>query len=56
MKKLAVYVCTLLLGASLSFAEINIAPARATTGTLVTVKSKRHHRHHRRHRRHSATR
>jgi len=50
MKKLFASVAVLLLGASLSFAEVNVAPARAMTAAPVAAKARKHHRRHRHHR------
>jgi hypothetical protein len=49
MKKLLVFACALLLGASLSFAEVSPAPTPAIAGTTVAAKGKKHHRHHHHH-------
>lgn len=49
MKKLFASVAVLLLGASLSFAEVNVAP-QAMTAAPVAAKARKHHRRHRHHR------
>jgi len=49
MKKLLVFVCAMLLGASLSFAEVSLAPTPAVAGKTVAAKGKKHHRHHHHH-------
>ena len=47
MKNLLVFVGTMLLGVSVSFAEVSPAPTLAVAGTTVAAKGKKHHRHHR---------
>ncbi len=52
MKKLIVFVSTVLLGATLSFAQGSPAPtpANATAAAAAVGKKHHHRRHHRRHR------
>lgn len=50
MKKLCLFVCTVLLGAGLSLAEVTSTPAPGGEQVTVAAKGRRHHHHHHHHR------